>query len=274
MFFFDVVYSNIFTHSPVTTKVGYINSKKDTHFNLVFIGSSRVANHIVPSVFEEELNLSAINFGVMDARPKDMLVLIKALDTWNITYDTLYVQLDYYYNSFDRSNFMYYEMLPYTNLLPLQSYFESEHDNLYIEYVPFYKYAANDSKLGVRALVKEIITKESMFEDSKGFVPLYGTGNTWKRVLPDTVPSKGNPYIATLKAYSESHKLNVKFFVAPFREDVENLRFIDSLKVRLPDLINFSTKITQGEYFKNGYHLNNEGAMKFSKLFAKYLKEK
>lgn len=268
----DELYTKVFTDSPDSTRLGYVKSQQEKHFNYAFVGSSRVVNHIVPDVFEKELHSTAVNFGVMDARPKDIVTLVKLMDYWGITYDTLFVQLDYYYNSLGRSNFMYYEMLPFIDNPVIEPYYNTEKSYFSLQFIPFYRYMVNDSKLGLRSFVKEIFIEESKLTKSQGFVPLNGYGNPWERVLPNKLINEGNQYVDELIHLSKKKHLNIKFFVAPFRYDVKNVFFIDSLKKRMPGLLDFSKDIKDPKYFKNGYHLNKEGANMFSEIFANHLK--
>lgn len=264
----DRLYTYGFTTSKKMTRFGFLHSKHDQHFDYVFLGSSRVVNTIDPQVFDDKLKANTVNFGIMDARPKDIWTLRKLLAEYHITYDTLVAQVDYYYNDDKkRSNFLYFDMLPFLGSNEvINTYYQSEKDSWKLTYLPFYKYAANDSKLGLHSLIYTRIKPDTSILESKGYEPLYGSSGTWQRILPDTL-AKQNRYMAALVNKTD----NLVLFTAPFRPDTRNLSFVDSLQLKYPELLNFSKAIQNEELFKNGYHLNDKGAKEFSQLFANKL---
>ncbi|AUS04122.1 hypothetical protein C1A40_00890 [Tamlana carrageenivorans] len=254
-------------------RVKFLLDQKDKHYDIIFIGSSRVVNTIIPEVFDDELGLNTINLGIMDAQPKDVLCIAKLLKENRITYNTLFVQLDYYYNSLNKSRFLTYQLLPYIkNYNAVNDYFKDEADYYLLRYLPFYNYANNDSKLGLRSQLSMLFKKDNSLLKNKGFEPLHGYGNTWQRVLPDKIIDS-NDYINRLEAFKRANNLNIKYFVTPFRSDTKKLSFIDSLEIKVPGIIDFSKAIQDDLSFKNGYHLNETGALKFSKIFSNYLKK-
>lgn len=271
--FFDKIFENIYKSGDDLNRIKYINSQKGKHFDIIFFGSSRVVNTIVPDVFDKKLNLNTVNFGIMDAQPMDILTMVKLFKVYNITYDTLFVQLDYYYNSLSRSRFLYYELLPYINENDVvDSYYKLDKNYLLLKYLPFYKFAVNDAKLGVRAEMASIFKNSNVrIRKTKGFEPLKGYGNTWQRTLPKTMIDD-NKYIDSLERFKVSNHLNIKYFIAPFRSDTQQMSYVHHLKKKLPSLIDFSSVIVNDNHFKNGYHLNESGAIEFSELFANYIK--
>ncbi|MDN3666498.1 hypothetical protein ACFFU1_13345 [Algibacter miyuki] len=271
--FFDKIFENIYKNGDDLNRIKYITSQKGKHFDIVFLGSSRVVNTIVPDVFDKTLNLNTVNFGIMDAQPMDILTMAKLFESYNITYDTLFIQLDYYFNSLNKSRFLYYELLPYINENDVvDSYYKFEKNYFFLKFVPFYKFAINDAKLGVRAEVAALFkNSNAIIRKNKGFEPLNGSGNTWQRTLPKKIINN-NKYIDSLERFKLSNHLNIKYFIAPFRSDTQRMGFVNDLKGELPNLIDFSSVILNDINFKNGYHLNQSGAIEFSELFANYIK--
>ena len=153
----DVIYTFLYTNSIDTSKFQFIKKQEDTKFNYVFLGSSRVVNHINPEIIDSITNKESINFGVMDAKPKDVFTLLKLLDYYNIKSDSLFIQTDYYYNSNDKSNFLYVDLIPYIRENKIIStYFEDENDFLALYYFPFFRYSKNNPKLGIRELLASL----------------------------------------------------------------------------------------------------------------------
>ncbi|WP_264531308.1 hypothetical protein [Flavobacterium sp. N502540] len=267
----DVGYTYLNTRFVNTTKFNFIKNQKGKHFDYVFVGSSRVINDINAKIVDSCLKVNSVNFGIMDARPKDILTVLKLLQLYEIKYDSVFIQTDYYYNSSERSNFLYIDMMPFIREdISIKNYYEEEGDFLLLYYCPFYRFCKNDSKLGVRELLASL-RRKNQFEESKGFVSLYGFGDKWQRTLPDTI-TEYNKYNKQILKFLRDNKIKSKFFVSPFRNDTQNLGFIQLLSGKYPGLWDFSKSIPDDTKFKNGYHLNERGAKEFSIIMSHKIK--
>lgn len=266
----DVIYTFLYTNSIDTSKFQFIKKQENKKINYIFLGSSRVVNHINPTIIDSITNKESINFGVMDAKPKDVFTLLKLLDYYHITADTLFIQTDYYYNSNDKSNFLYVDLIPYIRANKIiNTYFEDEKDFLALYYFPFYRYSKNSSKLGIRELIASL-KRENIFDKNKGYIALTGTETkerTWQRELPRKI-ERNTIYNDSIKHYMSTNAKKSIFFTAPFRPDTKNLEFISQLKNEFPIFWDFSKQIQDTNMFKNGYHLNEEGAKQFSLLIS------
>lgn len=270
-FLLEFVYTYVYNEKANFSKFQFIKNQQNKKFDYVFYGSSRVVNHVNPKIIDSCLNRNSINFGVMDAKPRDILTLLQLSKFYNITSDSIFIQTDYYYNSVDKSNFLYIEMLPYINENPIiKSYYFDENDYVFLAYFPFYKYAKNSSKLGVRDVLASLFRKNK-FESTKGYEPLEGTGNTWQRVLPKSV-STNTIFNKETKAFLDAHASKYMFFTAPFRSDTKNMNFVSQLKQNYSDFWDFSTAVKDPKMFKNGYHLNHQGATEFSIVLSNKIK--
>lgn len=270
-FLLEFVYTYVYNEKANFSKFQFIKNQQNKKFDYVFYGSSRVVNHVNPKIIDSCLNRNSINFGVMDAKPRDILTLLQLSKFYNITSDSIFIQTDYYYNSVDKSNFLYIEMLPYINENPIiKSYYFDENDYVFLAYFPFYKYAKNSSKLGVRDALASLFRKNK-FESTKGYEPLEGTGNTWQRVLPKSV-STNTIFNKETKAFLDAHASKYMFFTAPFRSDTKNMNFVSKLKQNYSDFWDFSTAVKDPKMFKNGYHLNHQGATEFSIVLSNKIK--
>ncbi|SPE78545.1 hypothetical protein FLACOL_02561 [Flavobacterium columnare] len=270
-FLLESIYTFCYTEKTNYSKFQFIKNQKHKKYNYIFYGSSRVVNHINPKIIDSCLNRTSINFGVMDAKPKDILTLLKLTKFYNIKSDSIFVQTDYYYNSTDKSNFLYLDMLPYIQENSIiKSYYYDEKDYLFLVYFPFYKYLKNSSKLGMRDLLAALFRKNK-FDTTIGYEPLYGNGNTWQRILPTSVLN--NEINKETLQFMKTNGMNYVFFTAPFRRDTKNLNFVSQLRNHYPVFWDFSTSITESNLFKNGYHLNHTGAKEFSIIFSNKIKD-
>lgn len=270
---FDFIYTYTFSEIINTSKFQYIKNQKGKKINYGFYGSSRVLNDINPIIIDSCLKVKSVNFGILDARPKDIMTLLKLSNYYKIKFDSVFIQTDYYYNNTQKSKFLYVDMLPYIGQNDIiKEYYSDENDFVFLYYVPFYRYCKNDAKLGLRELLASL-KRNNEFEKRKGFIPLDGYGDKWQRELPNTI-IKSNKYNNKTVVFLNQTKCNYMFYIAPLRNDTKNIAFVSALKNKYSKFWNFSTTIQDNRKFKNGYHLNNTGATYFSKLFANKIKEK
>lgn len=258
------LYTYLYSNKIYVSKFQFIKNQANKEFDYIFVGSSRVVNTVNTTILDSVLGCNSINFGVLDAQPQDLLVLLKVIDEYKIKYKTIFIQLDYYYNSKNKSKFLYTDMIPFIHENEvINTYYANEDDFWLLNYLPFYRYCKSDSKLGIRELIASIFRK-NINEKDKGFLPLDGCGHEWQRELPDYI-DKDNEYIVALMQLLNSYDSNKHvFFVAPFRPDTKRMEFIQLLESEVPDLWDFSTSITEENKFTNGYHLNDIGSKEFS----------
>lgn len=264
----DAIYTHFYTKVTNTTKFQFIKNQQDTKYNYIFIGSSRVVNHIKPKIIDSITNKKSINFGVLDAKPKDMFTVLKLLEFYNIQSDSLFIQTDYSYNSNDRSHFLYVDLIPYIrDNKVIKSYFHDENDYLLLYYFPFYRYSKNSPKLGIRELLASL-TRNNVYEENEGYLGLKGFDDGyWQRKLPERI-ERNTLYNDSIGNFLASNHRASIFFTAPFRPDTKNLFFVSKLENEFSDFWDFSKEIPDANLFKNGYHLNEQGAKKFSILIS------
>lgn len=260
----DFCYTYLYSNKIYVSKFQYIKKQANKEFDYIFLGSSRVVNTVNTTVVDSVLGSNSINFGVLDAQPQDLVAMLKIIDEYNIKYKTIFIQLDYYYNSKYKSKFLYTDLLPFIHEnKSINSYYANEEDYWLLNYLPFYRYCKSDAKLGIRELIASFFRKNKNEKD-KGFLPLEGFGHKWQRELPDHI-DKNNEYSAELMQLLNSCESNkYVIFVAPFRPDTKRMEFIQLLESEVIDLWDFSTSITEENKFMNGYHLNDIGAKEFS----------
>ena len=272
-FLFENIYTYIYIEKTNFSKFHFIKNQQNKKFDYIFYGSSRVVNHIDPKILDSCLHRNTINFGVIDAKPRDIITLLQLSKFYNINSDSIFIQTDYYYNSIGKSSFLYVEMLPYINENSIiNSYYFYENDYVLLAYFPFYKYAKNSAKLGIRELFASIFRKNK-FEKTKGFVSVDGTGHTWQRILPISI-NKNNVFNLQTSIFLNENKLKYMFFTAPFRSDTKNLSFVPMLEKQYPSFWDFSKAIKDINLFKDGYHMNKQGSKEFSILLSNRIKNK
>ena len=79
LFLCDILYSKVYRDAIPRNKLHYIINLKKENFDIVFLGSSRVANHIDTDLFNKLSNKKTINLGVEGAGLNDNLLQLKLL---------------------------------------------------------------------------------------------------------------------------------------------------------------------------------------------------
>jgi|TARA_B110000908_G_scaffold170221_1_gene229138 hypothetical protein len=259
----DFTYTQIYLKSNSRNKLQYILKTKNSNFDVVFLGSSRVANHINTHLFDSLSNKKTVNMGVEGAGLNDNLLQLKLLIA-NNHISNIFLQIDSNFEYDKPSNISISEAMPF-----IKNEIINNHINKYfsdfkkLEYIPFYRYAINDPKIGFREVFFSIINKKPRTNPSIGFTPI--TGN--KRPLIDgRLPNSiGSRNIILNEIINICHKKNIKLvlFTSPYCSKTKNLNYINKLKINIPSLIDL-TKNYDDSLFYNCGHLNSKGANIFT----------
>ena len=262
-FCFTYVYSSHFQR----TKFQYFRSYQNKNIDYVFLGSSRVENNINPVIIDSLTGKTSVNFGFQAVKIQDLLLLVKLMDDYNITYEKLFIQIDYIYNLEQHySNVLEYQLVPFFKKdKSIQEHFSNNYTESFINTLkaPFLRYAYYDQKNGLREVVSNLRNSKDKFEINKGFAPLNGTELNSNFELPNSL-APSNFYFQQLKNYCTKNNIKVAYFCGAIRNDTKNTDFILKLKERIPNLIDLSNSIHDKYLFKDNLHLNRNGANVFS----------
>jgi len=261
LFVCDLTYTRIYTNCHPRNKLQYILQLKNEQFDAVFLGSSRVANHIDVELFSQLSHKKAINLGVEGAGLNDNLLQLQLLLAQNKV-KQLYLQVDSNLESTGPSNISQAEAMPFIkNKLVkehTQKYFTG-FDQLY--YIPFYRYAVNDAKIGFRELFFSAFNKKPAIDPAIGYTPKYG--NSIPAGKSTTMEAKGlvakNPILTHIKNLCQQNHTELVLFMTPICSKIDVKPYVCKLKEMEPKLID----LTQGfddSLFYNCGHLNDSGA--------------
>ena len=266
----DVLYTKIYENNVVSNKVKYLMSLKDTHVDALFLGSSRVDNHIVSSEFRKK-GLNIVNAGIQGISLKDNFLFLKILTKNKVTFDKLFVQIDYVYNQSDLSQTSYTELLPYFRKPVISDFFKEEFmDYNKYYYLPFYRYAVNDYRIGFRGIIAGLFSDKRVNGVFNDYNPLYGTSIMSSYRLPNKLTDNPKAF-NKIKSFCEEHRIEVVYFTAPFCSKLKPSPFTKLLATKIPSYSDYSTLYKNDSLFQNCGHLNNQGAIKFTnKLISDY----
>ncbi len=269
----DVAYTKVYETSDPRTKFQYLRSFKNKKIDYIFIGSSRVENGIVPSIIQDKTGKTAVNFGFQAAKLGDIYTLLQLIGAYNIHYDKILIQVDYIYNIPEgHSNIFQYEMTPFIR----ENKVTKQYSDIYAEhpfanyYVPFYRYCNNDLKIGFREIFANLINKKTNVILNKGYIGRNATSDELQGALPNVILNK-NEMVDKIQSFAKQNKMKVLFYCAPFCKYNKNQNFTSKLKVKIPELHDFSKTLNDDKMFLDCNHLNDDGARRFTEIITKEL---
>lgn len=271
----DFGFTYVYKNASPQNKVQYINSLKNQKFDYIFIGSSRVENSVIAEEIEKKSNKKTINLGIKGLKLKDMSYIIKLLKDYNVSYQKMFIQIDYSFNHEEESSkFFSFELLPFcgsSNLI-INEYLKSTNKSyLQYKYIPFLKYSDSEQLIGFRKVFSSLKNKPSIFISNKGYEPLYGFSSRKLEKIPNKA-NKTNKYFNDINTFATSENLKVIYFSAPISLKSENLNYFDELKKNVPQLHNFHNVISEDKYFYDKLHVNHDGALAFTNVLIEKLK--
>lgn len=242
---------------------------KDQEIDYVFLGSSRVENHIDTKLVEQLTSKKVLNLGIQGAKLDDNYLLLQLLLQNNIKIGKLFLQVDYIFNTESISTIVSSESLPYIrkNEIIRNHLEKNSPDYQAYYYLPFYRYAVNDYKIGFREFFSAAIGKKSKTDFTDGFVPkrIQFIKNSNFR-LPDSIIAQ-NKVFNQIDQLCKAKNIQVVYFCAPFCSTVRKSDYIDKLKRKIPSLKDYS-KTLEDTLFYNCGHLNEQGAKIFTKMLV------
>ncbi len=261
----DFTYTLVIKNSVPRNKFRYALSLKNRHYDALFLGSSRVENSIVTSEFKKQ-GFSILNMGISGAKLGDTYFLLKLLNENKVTFDKVFVQVDYLYNEdgivFTEARKAY--LIPLIRDENVKQIFKKYDDDFLCNYyIPFYRYAKNSYRVGFREFFNSLLNKGPRYSLEDGYVPRYNVAKHKKFILPKHKIKKSK-VLEEINNLCESINLTPVYFTAPFCNNLINEQFLVELKNDLNNFFDYSKVIENDENFDDCQHLNDKGAREFT----------
>lgn len=275
MYLCDYIYTQVYKNSNPRNTLQYIINTKNESYDIVFLGSSRVANHIDTKLFNTLSNKKTINLGVEGAGLNDNLLQLKVLIANGYTISNVYLQIDSNFEYDQPSNISISEAMPFINHnttinTHIKKYFNNVEN---LENIPFYRYAINDPKIGFRETFFSLINKKPKINPSNGYKPKYGTKLKMNEFsLPKTI-KPNNVILDEIIETCQRNNITLIIYTSPFCSKTKNVDYIPKLKTKVPNLIDVS-KGYDDKLFFNCSHLNDQGAKLFTSNLYNATKDK
>jgi len=260
----DLLYTMVYHRSKSRNKIDYLYNSKDKKYDVVFLGSSRVQNHLVPKIFNDQ-GLKIYNFGLTRSRLQESALMLKLMVERNYEIKHLVLQVDLNINTNDHSEAIRSLFMPYIHTSEtIRNHYKNIPEYEELLYVPFYRYMHYDARIGFREFYQSATHKKTNALDNDGFYPLVKN----KRPMPPADLSKYSPKrneaYEEIKSICKKHKINLIAISTPMCMSTINREYFNQLQSVYPEIHKFEDAVIDDQYFSTCGHLNKQGAEKFT----------
>lgn len=268
MYILDVLYTTVYVKGTPRHTEGVAMNLTQEHFTAVFLGSSRVKHTVNVQLFNKLTGGNAINLGMARAGISENMMLLEILLANRNKIDNVYLQIDHinYPRNTANEKMVTVPFLPYIHANPVVNSYVKEHDTDYIllKYVPFYRYAVNDARLGSREVFNTLKGQKLFKKENLGYYPLYGNlRQTESYKLPTTV-KKVNIYLADFKYLCAKNNINLILFTGPVCENTNTQTYFEQLFEKHPEIIDLTKGFIPSDFYDCA-HTNTAGAEKLTR---------
>ena len=262
----DVVYTVVYHRSNSRTKIDYLYNSKDKKYDVVFLGSSRVHNHLVPRIFNNN-GLKTYNFGLTRSRLQESALMLKLMVERNYKIKNLVLQVDLNINTNDHSEAIRSLFMPYIHISPtIRNHYKDIDEYNELLYIPFYRYMHYDARIGFREFYQSAIHKKTNALDNHGFYPLLKNERPMVPADLSKYAPKRNAAYEEIKSICTKHNINLIAITTPMCMSTINREYFKELQSVYPEIHNFEDAVTDDTYFSTCGHLNKKGAEEFTKF--------
>jgi len=271
MFFLDRSYTYIFENGEPRSKIQNMLQLKNKHYDIAFFGSSRTEFHIDCKLITKLTGKSCVNFGISGGSPGDMLILMKLAKNRKVTFNQVFMQVDYNYNSSGITEYFKANLIPFMDNPIAKEQLLLYKEEFFYRRLPFYRFMVFDKVVGIREAMASFLKRKTNIDLELGFSPKQGIGKAVAGSFPETIKNNSGELDQMLELYKDTNT-RLEFFTAPYCKEVKNRNFIDKVQLKLPGLHNYIDLFDdKDEYFFNCGHLNEVGAGVFTKTLVEDL---
>ena len=269
--FLDVLYTTVYMQSNSRSKIDYLFNSKDKNYDVVFLGSSRVNNHFVPKIFNNQ-GYKTINFGITRSRLEESALMLQMMVERNYKIKYLILQVDLNINTNDHSEAIRSLFMPYLHTSKtVRDFYRAIPEYNELLYIPFYRYMHYDARVGFREMYYSAIHKKTNALENEGFHPLMTSD---KNLIPADLSKyypKRNKGYEEIKAICKKNNLQLIALTTPMCMETINRDYFNHLQEVYPEIRRFENAVTDDKYFSTCGHLNKDGAEEFTKVVFKAL---
>jgi hypothetical protein len=260
----DVVYTEIYSTAKDRWKMEYVLHAPPQDYDVVILGTSRANNHFVPELFEKH-GLKTFNFGMSGSHLLEDALLLKLLIEQKNSIKYVLLEADLSLSNEKRDEGTTARYLPYLRNNPIiRSHYQNEPEFPYWYYLPFYRYTAYESQIGLRELIKTALHEPTTSLANKGYYPLppHQKGsmkNDYRALKP-----LHNRYYEQIKKLCAQHHIQLITVMTPVCENVKGMDYFQKVQSLYPEIYNCEDFVQDDRYFSSCGHLNDAGARLFT----------
>ena len=267
----DVLYTAVYMQSNSRSKIDYLFNSKDKNYDVVFLGSSRVNNHFVPKLFNDQ-GYKTFNFGITRSRLEESALMLQMMVERNYKIKCLILQVDLNINTNDHSEAILSLFMPYLHTSKtVRDFYRTLPEYNELLYIPFYRYMHFDARVGFREMYYSAIHKKTNALENEGFHPLMTSD---KNLIPADLSKyypKRNKGYEEIKAICKKNNIQLIALTTPICMETINRDYFNHLQEIYPEIRRFENAVTDDKYFSTCGHLNKDGAEEFTKVVFKAL---
>ena len=267
----DVIYTLVISHSTERNKVENVMNTSNKKFDVIFMGTSRANNHFVTKVFEDK-GYTAFNYGISGSHLFETSLLLKLMIANKYDIKSLVLEADLSICNEKRDEGTTARFMPYIHQNEIiKKHYENEADFYQIYYLPFYRYIKFDNKIGFREVYDVASKKPTNALHNKGYYPLlfHKKGNMKNDI--SSLKAIRNKYYEEIKQICAQNNIKLHVVMTPMCANTKGMNYFDKVQQLYPEIHNFENVITDDTYFASCGHLNDEGAILYSREILNYL---
>lgn len=265
----DAMYTMVYHQSKSRNKIDFLYNSKNQNYDVVFLGSSRVNNHFVPKIFNDQ-GYKTFNFGLTRSRLQESALMLKLMVERNYKIKNLILQVDLNINTNDHSEAIRSLFMPYLHTSEtIRNHYKNIEEYNELLYIPFYRYMNYDARIGFREFYQSAIHKKTNALDNDGFYPLLK--NQRPMIVADLskYSPKKNAAYEEIKAICKKNNIHLIAMSTPMCMSTINREYFKELRSVYPEIHNFEDAVTDDKYFSTCGHMNKEGAEEFTRVVFK-----
>ena len=262
----DGLYTAAYINSSERSKIDYLYNTKDKNYDVIFLGSSRINNHLVPKIFNDK-GYKTFNFGITRSRLEESALMLKMMVERNYKIKNLILQVDININTDDHSEAIRSLFMPYLHWSKtIRDHYRTIPEYNQLLYIPFYRYMHYDARIGFREMYYSLIHKRTNALENEGFNPLVSNQHPLIPADLSKYAPKRNKSYEEIKKICLANHINLIAITTPMCMETINRDYFNHLNQIYPEIRRFENAVTDDKYFSTCGHMNKDGATEFTKI--------
>ena len=266
----DFLYANIYMQSYNRGKIDNVYYSAARNYDVVILGSSRASNHFVAPMFEEK-GLRTYNYGMCGSHLFEASLMLKLMLERNYKIKNIILEADLNLSNEQQADAISAHFLPYLHYSEIiKKHFSRERNFAFVYYLPFYRFAAFESRIGFREMIFSLIHKKSKALENSGYEPLPNDSKgNMKNSIVGLRPLQ-NKYYEEIKQICKANNIRLISVMTPMCSNVKGMEYFHKVKALYPEIHNYEKVVQEDDCFSSCGHMNDKGARIFT---AKVIKD-